>query len=119
MRTRLTTTLEEMSRHAPNPGTQRRLLGVGVLLLGVAAAVMWWQGQPETASVVVRSAVLLAAVWLVYPSLRSVRWGVVLAIGGGAVLLLTRWRLLATVILAVLVLALLWARLRKRGSPPR
>lgn len=105
-------------KSAESTASQRRLLGVGVLLLAVAAAVTWWQGQPETGSVLLRSCLLLAAVWLAYPSLRSTRWGVVLAVAGGAILLLTRWRLLAGVILGVLALALFWARIRRRGAPP-
>ena len=96
---------------------QRLLLGVGVLGLAVAAAVTWWQGQPETGSVLLRSCILLAAVWLAYPALRSTRWGVVLAVAGGAVLLLTRWRLVAGIILATLVVALLWGRITRRGRP--
>ena len=94
------------------------MLGVGVLLLAVAAAVTWWQGQPETGSVLFRSSLLLAAVWLAYPSLQSTRWGVVLAVAGGAILLLTRWRLLAGLILGILGVALFWARIRRRGAPP-
>lgn len=97
---------------------RRHLLGIGVLLLAVAAAVTWWQGQPETGSVLLRSGLLLGAVWLAYPSLRSTRWGVVLAVAGGAVLLLTRWRLLAGLILGVLAVVLLWARIRRRATPP-
>ncbi len=96
---------------------QRLLVGVGVLLLSAAAALAWWQGRPETASVLFRSGLLLAAVWLAYPSLRSTRWGVVLAVSGGAVLLLTRWRTVAVLILAVLALALLWGRIRRRVIP--
>ena len=94
--------------------SRRLLLGIGVLLAAAGAAFTWWQGQPETASVFLRSAVLLGAVWLVYPSLRAVRWGTVLAIGGGTVLLLTRWRLVAGVILGVLAVMLVWGRFRNR-----
>lgn len=108
-----------MNQHPPpTRDHQRLLLGVGVFGLAVAAAVTWWQGQPETGSVLLRSCILLAAVWLAYPALRSTRWGVVLAVAGGAVLLLTRWRLVAGIILAALGVALLWGRIRRRGSPP-
>ena len=103
---------------AESTARQRHMLGVGVLLLAVAAAVTWWQGQPETGSVLFRSSLLLAAVWLAYPSLQSTRWGVVLAVAGGAILLLTRWRLLAGLILGILGVALFWARIRRRGAPP-
>ena len=94
---------------------QRTLVGVAVVVLGAASALVWWQGQPETASVLVRSAILLGAVWLAFPSLRSTRWGVWLAVAGGAILLLTRWRVLAALLLGVLALALLWGRIRNRG----
>jgi hypothetical protein len=97
---------------------QRRLLGVGVFCLAVAAAVAWWQGQPETGSILLRSCLLLGAVWLAYPSLRTTRWGVVLAVAGGAVLLLTRWRLVAGLILGLLAVALFWGRIRRRGASP-
>ena len=102
----------------PSRDHQRILLGVGVLLLAVAAVVTWAQGQPETGSVLLRSCILLAAVWLAYPALRSTRWGVILAVAGGAILLLTRWRLVAGVILAALGVALLWGRIKRRGSTP-
>lgn len=107
-----------MNKETRTFGDHRRLLlGIGVLCLAVAAAVVWWQGQPETGSVLLRSCILLAAVWLAYPSLRSTRWGVMLAVAGGAVLLLTRWRLLAGLILAVLAAAMFWGRIKRRGSP--
>lgn len=101
----------------PSVDPRRLLLGLGALLVAGAAAVTWWQGQPETASVIFRSGILLAAVWLAYPSLSSTRWGVVLAVAGGGILLLTRWRLVAGLILAALALALFWGRIRRRGSP--
>ncbi len=96
---------------------RRALLGVGVICLGAAAAVVWWQGQPETASVVLRAGILLAAVWLAYPSLRSTRWGTLLAVIGGGVLLLTRWRLVAAMVLGVLAVLLAWGRIKRRGKP--
>lgn len=103
---------------APSAVLQRRLLGVGVLCLAVAAAVTWWQGQPETGSILLRSCLLLGAVWLAYPSLRATKWGVVLAVAGGAILLLTRWRLVAGLVLSLLAVTLLWGRIRRRGAPP-
>ena len=106
-----------MERKEPSPIDSRRLLvGLGVLLLGAAAAVAWWQGRPEAASMLVRTCILLGAVWLAYPSLRSTRWGMALAVAGGAVLFLTRWRLVAGLILAFAALALFWARIRGRGG---
>ncbi len=109
----------QMSGERPTPTDHRRLLlGLGAVCLAVAAAVTWWQGNTEIGSVLLRADILLAAVWLAYPSLRSIRWGVVLAVGGGAILLLTRWRLLAGVVLIFLSLALFWGRIRKRGAPP-
>lgn len=108
-----------MNEKAPATGDRRRaLLGVGVLLLGAAAVLIWWQGRPETASVLFRSAILLAAVWLAYPSLRSTRWGVLLAVAGGAALILTRWRAVAAVILGLLVLVSIWGRIRRKIAPP-
>ena len=100
-----------------SPDYRRLLLGVAVLCLTVGAAVAWWQGHPEAAAVLLRADILLAAVWLAYPALRSVRWGVLLAVAGGALLLLTRWRVVAALIIAVLGLALLWGRIRRRGVP--
>lgn len=109
--------MKEMADTAPAARDNRRLLlGLGVVVLAVASAVVWWQGQPETASVFFRCGLLLGAVWWAYPSLRSVRWGVMLAVLGGAALLLTRWRLVALVVLGALVVALAWARIRKRGA---
>ncbi len=103
--------------HPSSPDRRRLLLGVAVLCLSVGAVVAWWQGQPETGSVLVRADILLAAVWLAYPSLSSIRWGVVLAIVGGGVLLMTRWRVVAAMILIALAIALFWGRIRKRGAP--
>lgn len=96
---------------------RRLLLGVAVLCLTVASALTWWQGHPETASVLLRADILLGAVWLAYPALSSMRWGVVLAVAGGGLLLLTRWRLMAGLVFVVLALALLWGRIRRRGVP--
>ena len=105
-----------MSDNAPaSPDYRRLLLGVAVLCLTVGAAVVWWQGHPETGAVLLRADILLAAVWLAYPALRSVRWGVLLAVAGGGLLLLTRWRVIAALIIIALALALLWGRIRNRG----
>jgi len=100
-----------------SPDYRRLLLGVAVICLTVGAAVAWWQDHPEAAAVLLRADILLAAVWLAYPALQSVRWGVLLAVAGGALLLLTRWRVVAALVIAVLVLALLWGRIRRRGVP--
>jgi len=107
-----------MSEDLPASADYRRLLlGVAVLCLTAGAAVTWWQGYPEAAAVLLRADILLAAVWLAYPALRSVRWGVLLAVAGGALLLLTRWRVVAALIFVVLFLALMWGRIRRRGVP--
>ena len=107
-----------MSEHLPAARDHRRLLlGVAVLCLTVGAAVAWWQDHPETAAVLLRADILLAAVWLAYPALRSVRWGVLLAVAAGGLLLLTRWRLVAGLLIIALTLALLWGRIRRRGVP--
>lgn len=107
-----------MSEDRPAPRDHRRvLLGVAVLCLTAGAAAAWWQGYPEAAAVILRADILLAAVWLAYPALRSVRWGVLLAVAGGGLLLLTRWRVVAGLIIIVLFLALLWGRIRRRGAP--
>jgi len=102
---------------ADSPDYRRLLLGVAVICLTAASALTWWQGHPETASVLFRADILLAAVWLAYPALSSMRWGVVLAVAGGGLLLLTRWRLMAGLVFVVLALALLWGRIRGRGAP--
>lgn len=107
-----------MNENLSAPRDYRRvLLGVAVLCLTAGAAAAWWQGYPEAAAVLLRADILLAAVWLAYPALRSVRWGVLLAVAGGGLLLLTRWRVVAGLIIIVLFLALLWGRIRRRGAP--
>lgn len=95
---------------------RRLLLGVAVLCLAVTSALTWWQGYPETAAVLARADILLAAVWLAYPALTTVRWGVMLAVVGGGLLLLTRWRVMAALIIVALSVALLWGRIRRRGA---
>ncbi len=108
--------LMAMSKNRP-PSTDRRrlLLGVAVLCLAAAAALAWWNDASEMGSVLLRADILLAGVWLAYPSLRSMRWGVVLAVTGGGILLLTRWRLVAAMILIALAVGLFWGRIRKRS----
>ncbi|MEX0667591.1 MAG: hypothetical protein WD313_04615 [Acidimicrobiia bacterium] len=85
----------------------RRLVAAVALLLSVAGAFIYWQGNQISGGILVRSGLVLGAIWLAWPALSNLnpRWLVpAVAILTFAV---TRPGLLIWIVPALLVFALL------------
>jgi hypothetical protein len=92
-----------------NP-TNRRIIGIAALAAVVGGGIVYWNGAIANGGVLLRSGVILGAIWFAWPALARVdrRWLIpaVLAI----VVLVTRPALLLWVLPALVVLGLLRRR---------
>ena len=90
-----------------NSVSTRRLVAVIAVALGAVGAVIYWQGNQISGGILVRSGLVVGAIWLAWPALTNLkpRWLVpALAILAFAV---TRPGLLIWIVPALLVFALL------------
>jgi hypothetical protein len=90
-----------------NSVTTRRLVAVIAVGLSLVGALIYWQGNEISGGILVRSGLVLGAIWLAWPALANLnpRWLVpALAILAFAV---TRPSLLIWIVPALLVFALL------------
>ena len=94
----------------------RRLVAVIAIALSVVGAFIYWQGNEISGGILVRSGLVLGAIWLAWPALASLnpRWLVPgIAIIAFAV---TRPGLLIWIVPALLVFALLR---KSKGNRPK
>ena len=87
----------------------RTILAAGALSLSLAGAYIWWRGNEAGGGVLLRSGLVLGAIWLAWPGLVTIdrRWllPAILLIG----LAVTRPALLIWLVPALLIMAF-WRR---------
>lgn len=59
-----------------NNPTNRRIIGAAALAVVIGGALLYWNGEAPTGGVLLRSGVVLAAIWFAWPALARVdtRW---------------------------------------------
>lgn len=59
-----------------NNPTNRRIIGAAALAVVIGGALLYWNGEAATGGVLLRSGVVLAAIWFAWPALARVdtRW---------------------------------------------
>lgn len=61
---------------------RRLTIGLAALVIGAGGSVVWWRGEEASGGTLVRSAIVLAAIWFAYPALLRLSWkGAALALG--------------------------------------